>query len=186
MKITTANYKKDKLYPAVVRAMTEILKEGTVLAPLEVLLRMQRITKKQVEDWRFRRIPYLERVTIGGLGKMNRILWILELHARALKLEPTPTVYRKWGKGRKRIVLRFSKSGHPNMEAAYSRHYLTTQQKQEKLQKKNKKDASRSKESTESSKGKGASISPTKASTDKIDRAVRLRRRKKGVGHAMA
>jgi hypothetical protein len=31
--------------------------------------------------------------------------------------------YRKWGRGGKRIVLRFSKSGDPRLEAAYSRCY---------------------------------------------------------------
>lgn len=123
-KITGTNYKKDKLYPAVARAVAEILEHGTVVTPVDVLLQMQRITKQQVEDWRFRRIPYLERVTIGGLGKMYRILRILEWHAKGLNLEPSRTVYHKWGKGGKRIVLRFSKSGEPNLEAAYSRHYL--------------------------------------------------------------
>ena len=123
-KLTGADYKKDKLYPAVARAMAEILKAGAVVAPVDVLLRMQRLTKQQVEDWRFGRIPYLERVTLGGLGKMSRILRILELHARSMNLKPSQTVYRKWGKGGKRIRLRFSKSGDPNLEAAYSRHYL--------------------------------------------------------------
>jgi hypothetical protein len=124
-KLTSANYTKDQLYPAVARAIAEILKTNTVVAPVEVLLQMQRITKQQYEDWRFGRIPYLERVTAGGLGKMYRILRILELQARKLNLTPSRTVYRKWGKGGKRIVLRFSKSGDPNVEAAYSRHYLT-------------------------------------------------------------
>jgi hypothetical protein len=123
--LTSSNYTKDKLYPAVARAVAEILKTSPVVAPVEVLLRMQRITKQQYEDWRFGRIAYLERVTLGGLGKMSRILRILELHCRKLNLTPSPTVYRKWGKGGKRIVLRFSKSGHPNLEAAYARHYLT-------------------------------------------------------------
>jgi len=123
-KLTSSNYTKDQLYPAVARAIAEILQTGTVVAPVEVLLQMQRITRQQYEDWRFGRIPYLERVTVGGLGKMSRILRIIEQHARTLNLKPSPTVYHKWGKGGKRIVLRFSKSGEPNLEAAYSRHYL--------------------------------------------------------------
>ena len=64
-RLTPSNYQKDQLYPAVARAMGEILKSGSVVAPVEVLLRLQRITKKQYEDWRFGRIPYLERVTVG-------------------------------------------------------------------------------------------------------------------------
>lgn len=128
-KLTSTNYKQDKLYPGVARAMTELVGSGRVVAPVEVLLRMERITKQQYEDWRFGRIPYLERVCAGSLGKLGRILRILELHARSLGLTPSQTVYHKWGRGGKRIVLRFSKSGHPNLEAAYSRHYLTKRAK---------------------------------------------------------
>ena len=123
-KLTSSDYTKDKLYPSVARAVAEILAAGPVVAPMEVLLRMGRIKKEQYDDWRFARVPYLERVCSGSLGKMNRVLRILELHARSLGLTPSQTVYHKWGRGGKRIVLRFSKSGHPNLEAAYSRHYV--------------------------------------------------------------
>jgi hypothetical protein len=41
-------------------------------------------------------------------------------------LKPSNTVYHKWGKGGKRILLRFSKTGAPALEAAYSRHYVAT------------------------------------------------------------
>ena len=125
MKITSSNYKKDKLYAAEARAITEILKTETVVAPVEVLMQMQRISKPRYEDWRFRRIPYLEKVFVGSLGKANRILRILEFHARAIGLQPSQTVYHKWGKGGKRFTLRFSKSAHPRLEQAYSRHYVT-------------------------------------------------------------
>ena len=123
-KLTTTSYTKDKLYPSVARAIAVILERNNYVAPVDVLLQMQRISKQQYEDWRFGRIAYLERVTLGGLGKMNRILRIIELHCQKLNLSPSQTAYRKWGKGGKRIVLRFSKSGDPNLEAAYSRHYV--------------------------------------------------------------
>ena len=93
---------------------------------------MKQITT-QLEDWRIARIPYLERVTIGGLGKKSRLLRILDHHARAIGLKPSQTVYHKWGKGGKRIVLRFSKSGDPGLEAAYSRHYVAQNMPTEKL-----------------------------------------------------
>ena len=124
MKVTSSNYKNDKLYPSVARAIAEILKTKTVVAPVEVLLQMERISKSQYEDWRFRRIPHLEKVFHGNLSKANRILRIIEYRARALDLQPSQTVYHKWGKGGKRITLRFSKSGHPHLEQAYSRHYV--------------------------------------------------------------
>ncbi len=106
--ITSTNYQKDSLYSVVARAVAELLKKSPVITPVDLLLQLQRITKAQLEDWRFARIPYLERVTIGGLGKMSRLLRILDHHARAIGLKPSQTVYHKWGKGGKRIVLRFS------------------------------------------------------------------------------
>jgi hypothetical protein len=122
--ITATNYQKDKLYPAVARAVAEILASTNVVTPVELLLRLQRITKAQCEDWRFGRIPYLERVCVGNLSKLSDILRILDYHARAIGLKPSQTVYHKWGRGGKRIVLRFSKSGAPALEAAYARHYV--------------------------------------------------------------
>jgi hypothetical protein len=122
--INDSNYQKDTLYPAIARAVAEMLKTTNVVSPVELLLRLQRITKTQYEDWRFGRIPYLERVCSGNLSKLIRMLRILDHHARAIGLKPSQTVYRKWGRGGKGIVLRFSKSGPPGLEAAYSRHYV--------------------------------------------------------------
>ena len=167
-KTTASNYKQDKLYPAVARAVAEILKTESFVTPVDVLLHMQRITKQQVEDWRFGRIPYLERVTVGGLGKMYRILRILELHARSLNLKPSQTVYRKWGKGGKRIVLRFSKSGDHNLEAAYSRHYLAKSQRPM--------DATRLEQSTEFSNGKESIITKTKRIMPKTKKKTKATR----------
>jgi hypothetical protein len=124
--LTSTNYQKDKLYPAVARAVAEILATTNVVTPVEVLLRMQRITKAQCEDWRFGRIPYLERVCVGNLSKLSVILRLLGYHARTLGLKPSQTVYHKWGRGGKHILLRFSKSGAPALEAAYARHYVAT------------------------------------------------------------
>src|SRR5579872_2360940 len=98
----------DQLYPVVARAVSSILETNRVVTPVDVLLTLQRITKQQYEDWRFGRVPYLERVVVGNLGKMNRILRCLDHCCRALKLTPSQTVYHKWGRGGKRIVLRFS------------------------------------------------------------------------------
>jgi hypothetical protein len=123
-KITSQNYKKEKLYSSVVRAVEELLQAGPVVTPIDLLLKTERVTKQQVEDWRFGRIAYLERVCLGNLSKLSRLLRILDLHARAIGLTPSQTVYRKWGKGGKRITLVFTKGRDPNMEAAYSRHYV--------------------------------------------------------------
>ncbi len=40
MKTTVKNYRDDKYYPRVVKAVNEILSHNTVVAPVEVLIRM--------------------------------------------------------------------------------------------------------------------------------------------------
>lgn len=123
MKTTRATYKKDKYYHKVTATVHRLLKDRSVVIPAEVFIQMGYLTKEDYENWRFGRIPYLERVIQCNLSKANRILRILRLHAEDRGLRPSHTVYKKWGKGQK-IDLRFSKSGNPTIEALYSTHYL--------------------------------------------------------------
>lgn len=127
-KTTRSTYKKDKYYKKVTASVHELLKDGFVVMPAEVLIQMRYLTREDYEDWRFGRVPYLERVIGCNLSKVNRILRILRLHAEDLGLRPSPTVYKKWGKGRK-IFLRFSRSGTPWMEILYSTHYASSYRK---------------------------------------------------------
>ncbi|MGO9464920.1 MAG: hypothetical protein ACLQIB_10645 [Isosphaeraceae bacterium] len=125
-KFNESNYQKHKLYPTIVWTVAAILETNNVVTPVEVLMRLQRISKQQLDDWRFGRIAYLERVCVGNLSKLCAILRVLDHHARAIGLKPSQTVYHKWGRGGKHIILRFSKTGAPALEAAYSRHYVAT------------------------------------------------------------
>lgn len=122
-KVTLENYREDKYYPRIVRAVQAILAQGDIVAPIDVFMHMDLLRKEAVEAWRFGRIPYLERVIHCNLAKASRILRILRMHVHDLNMPPSLTVYVKWGKGR-RTPLRFSKSGHPKLEEAYSRHFL--------------------------------------------------------------
>jgi hypothetical protein len=124
-KVTTKNYMKEKWYPRVVRVVAEILAEKDVVTPIEVFVRLDLLKPAMVEDWRFNKIPSLEQVIQCNLSNACKILRVLHLHALARGLKPSLTVYRKWGKGRK-FPLRFSKFGDPNLEAAYSTHYLSS------------------------------------------------------------
>jgi hypothetical protein len=121
-KVNVENYQKDKYYPRVVRAVQSILAKGDVVTPIDVFVRMDLLRKEDVESWRFGRIPYLEKVIHCNLEKAERILRILRMHVHDLNMIPSMTVYVKWGKGRR--LPRFSKSGIPRLEEAYSRHFL--------------------------------------------------------------
>ncbi len=118
-----AKYRHDKLYPRVVQAVNQILAKGDVVTPVEVLIRMNLLRPAQVEDWRRGRVPYLERVIMGSLSRLSRLLRILHAHALDRGLKPSYTAYRRRTRGGKR-PLRFTKTGDHNLEVAYATHFV--------------------------------------------------------------
>lgn len=61
--------------------------------------------------------------TLAASTRLSRLLRILRYHAHDLRLAPSATVYRRWGKGPKQR-LRFTKTGDPKLEEAYARHFV--------------------------------------------------------------
>lgn len=118
-----AAYRKDPMYPRVVRAVGVVMKRDGFVAPIEVFVEMGILQRKHLLDWRQGRVPYLERVIQGSLSRLSRLLRILRSHAHDLNLAPSETAYRRHGKGRKQ-PLRFSKTGEPKLERAYATHFI--------------------------------------------------------------
>ena len=127
-KITVANYRKDPYYAAIARVVEDLLREKGFVAPVELFIRMDLLSPESVENWRRGRVSYLERVIRCNLSKASRILRILRMHAHDLDLKPSPTVYKRWTKG-SRPLLRFSKTGDHNIEAAYALHFVSPHKK---------------------------------------------------------
>ena len=123
-RVTVNDFQSDPLFPRVERAVVAILATGKVVTPLDVLIRMELLTRAKVEDWRFGRVAYLERVIQCNLTKLGRNLRILRMHAHDLKLVPSQTAYVRWGKRGQHVPLRFSKTSDPKVEQAYSRHFI--------------------------------------------------------------
>jgi hypothetical protein len=121
--LTIDSFRSDPLYPRIARAVSEILVQGKVVAPIDVLVRMDLLTPAQVVDWRRGRVPYLERVIQGNLTRLGRLLRILRMHAHELNLVPSQAAYVRHGGGRAQR-LRFSKTGEPGVEEAYARHFV--------------------------------------------------------------
>jgi len=117
------NFRADPLFPRVERAVAAMLAKGNVVAPVDVLVAMQFLAPDTLTDWRRGRVPYLEKVIRCNLSRLSRLLRILRFHAHDLRLVPSQTVYCRHGKGPKQ-VLRFTKTGDANLEAAYSRHFV--------------------------------------------------------------
>lgn len=122
-RLTVDNYRDDPLYPRIVRAVAPLLARGKVVAPVDVLMGMGLLDARRLEDWRFGRVPYLEQVINCNLTRLSRLLRILRFHAHDLNLVPSTTAYMRWGRGPKQR-LRFTKTGDPRIEEAYSRHFI--------------------------------------------------------------
>ena len=103
-KVAVSTYHKDKYYPRVIRAIAKVLSKSDVVAPIEVLIEMGNLSKKNHEAWRKGQVPYLERVFEGSLSKANRILRIIGFHAHDLNMVPRNTRYHQWGKGKNRAL----------------------------------------------------------------------------------
>ena len=101
----------------------KLLREKGYISVVEVLLELGKLSRQDYENWRFQRVPYLEKVITVNLSKLNLILSTIQKNAQRGGLKPSKTVYIAWGKG-PRQRLRFSKSGLPHLEQAYSTHFV--------------------------------------------------------------
>jgi len=70
----------DPLMPLVTEVVAEILSAGNVVAPLDVLLRLEIVDKDQVETWRRGGLAYLERAITSGLSRVSRVLRLVREH----------------------------------------------------------------------------------------------------------
>ena len=143
MKVKVGEYKKDTLYPRVVRSVQSLLDKQGFVTSIDLFISMGYLDEKAVMDWRMKRIPFLEKVIKCNLSKLSRVLQIMRYHAHDLNLISSVTTYMSYGKGKK-IELRFTKTNLPILEEAYSRKFTLIsivneekkKKKQQKLQKK--------------------------------------------------
>lgn len=106
-------------------AADQVLRAKGYFSVVDVLLTMGRLSKENHERWCFRQVPHLEKVLPGSLNEHAFLCRELRALAHELRLKPNHTAYTSWGKGR-RQPLRFTKYGHPPMEALFSTHYVST------------------------------------------------------------
>ena len=121
--VTVENFRALALYPRIHRAVATLLTKDKVVRPVDVLVEMQLLKPEHLEDWRFGRALYLERVITCNLSRLSTLLRILRFHAHDLNLKPSWTGYDRWGKGPKQR-LRFTKTGDAKLEEAYATHLV--------------------------------------------------------------
>jgi hypothetical protein len=121
--LTPASYRSDPLFRRVQESVFAILASSKVVAPVDVLVGMKALRSKDLEAWRFGRVPFLEQVIAGNLARLRRFLRIFGFYCHDLNLKASSTAYVKWGKG-PRSPLRFTKTGEARLEHVYARHFV--------------------------------------------------------------
>jgi hypothetical protein len=107
-----------------VKSLVHSLKyEKGYVCSIDVLLKLEYLTKKNYEDWRFGRIECLEKVCGVNLSKLSLINKLIRKFSAELNLDKSLTAYFKYGKGAKSKLF-FSKSRNNHIEVVYSTHYL--------------------------------------------------------------
>lgn len=97
--------------------------EKGLVCAVDILIKLDYLSKKDYENWRFGKVDYLEKVCNVNLSKLTLINKTIRKIATDLKLDKSWTGYNQYGKGVKRR-LKFSKSGKINIEEAYATHYI--------------------------------------------------------------
>ena len=103
-----------------------LLDEKGYISFVDVFLRLGYLSPSDYENWRFKRLPSLERVITRNRGHINQVMKTVRRNSLNGKLTPSRTVYTSWGKGKK-TLLQFSTSGDPSIEAAYATHFVRPQ-----------------------------------------------------------
>ena len=101
----------------------QLITEKGFICSIDILYELDILSKAQIKDWRFGKIPYLEKVCNKNLGTLTFINKTIKEIAKDKNLKPSWTAYNKFGKGIKSRLI-FSKTKDENIESAYATHYI--------------------------------------------------------------
>ena len=111
--------KKKSLSQKVATVAGNVVSKQGYVSAIDLLLGLGWLNQDTLLDWKRGKIPYLERVVTANLKKISKAMKEFSLCATHAKLKKSITVYKH-----KNYKLRFSKSGNPNIETAYSMHFV--------------------------------------------------------------
>jgi hypothetical protein len=111
-------------------ASAALAKQGYVSA-IDVLSGIGWLSRVALDDWRKGRARFLEAVVQVNLSRISEAMKLFRAWAAQAGLEPRYTAYVRHGRGA-RTPLRFSKSGAPKIETAYSTHWISPRLVEEK------------------------------------------------------
>ena len=107
----------------VTRAAEDTLTEQHYVTAIDVLLRLGWLAPPHVDLWRQGRLECLEEMVQAGPEKQLTAMHTLQTWATLHGLTPSETEYTARTRDRRR--LRFSFSGHPDIERAYRTHWVS-------------------------------------------------------------
>jgi len=102
---------------------SELLKEKGYLCFVDIFMQLGYLSQVEYENWRLKRVPYLERVLTLHLPTIHFVMQTVRRNSLNGHLKPSMTVNKSWGTGKK-VLLQFSKSGDPTLEMAYATHFV--------------------------------------------------------------
>ena len=86
---------KDELKHKVHSIVSSTLMEKIYISPVELLMKIGVLSAKDYEDWRFGRVPYLEKVCKTNLSKLSFIMKELRAYALENHLKSSWTAYNQ-------------------------------------------------------------------------------------------
>jgi hypothetical protein len=108
----------------VIETAEKVLQQQNFVSAIDIFLGIGTLKPDCLQDWRKGRIPYLEKVIEGSLGKISFAMKCFRSWAIRKGLKPSKMAYLSKGRGSKK-ELRFSKTGNPQIEIAYRTHYFS-------------------------------------------------------------
>ncbi len=114
---------RGKLEARVVAAAEAALTRQEYVSPVDVLLGIGWLAPAHLKEWRTGRVPYLEGALQANLSRVSEAMRLFRSWAERRGLRPSETAYL--ARTPDRPVLRFSKSGNPDIERAYRTHWVS-------------------------------------------------------------
>lgn len=123
---------RKQLHKKIGEVTSALLKEKGCISFVDVFIKLGYLDPKDYENWRMKRIPYLEKVIKVNLGKINFIMKTVRSNSINENFSPSWTGYKSWGKGKK-VWLRFSKTGEENIGKNYATHFIKPKKSKNKI-----------------------------------------------------
>jgi len=115
---------EQQLTERAIRAAEAALAKQHYVSSVDVFLGMGLLAPSHIQDWKQRRVDFLERVIQGNLKKISLSMKAFHKWAQAKRLKPSETRYERRTRGGT-VDLRFSKSGDWSIERRYRTHYVS-------------------------------------------------------------